>query len=258
MTVLVDDASLLLDAAPVAAPPPTPAIRPLPTARGPISASVIDHLTGRASDDLPIDASSGPGGLAHDDDVHAALWLLNAATTSDFAGVSPERAASLRMRTLQWYLERAVEEQLRRRPRPSRPDDLRAHVRARVPAPLAPAARTPGAHALLVSRVEPALQPVVARVALAAAACPPVEAARAGADVPACQLAVANVGWLVARERRLRGAAIGHLCASELAAGRPAGVDELLRAVERSAPWLVADVAWGAEVTRDLADCADH
>lgn len=258
MTVLVDDTSLLLDAARVAAPPQAPQIRPLPAARGPISASVVDHLTGRATDDLPIDASSGPGGRAHDDDVHAALWLLNAATTSDLDGVSPERAGSLRMRTLQWYLERAVEQELRRHVRPSCPDDLRAHVRGRVPVALAPAARTPGAHAMLVSRVEPALQPVVARVAMAAVACPPVEAARADADVPACQLAVANVGWLVARERRLRGAAIGHLCVAELAAGRAAGVDDLLRAVERSAPWLVADVAWGAQVTRDLADCADH
>lgn len=255
MTVLVDDAAHLLDASPVVAPPPTPAIRPLPAPRGPISASAIDFLTGRRADSLPVDASSGPAGHPHDDDVHLTLWLLNAAATTDLAGVSPARASSLRVRTLQWFLEQGVEEQLRRHVRPVLPLDLRSHVRSLPARTLAPVSRVPGAHALLVGRVEPALQPVVARVALSAAACPPVEAARVDGDDPTCALAVANVGWLFARDRRLRGAAIGHLCATELAAGRTDGVEELLRCVERAAPWLVADVAWGVDAVTALAGC---
>lgn len=252
MTVLVDDASLSVPPREVA-PPPTPTIRPLPGPRGPISASAIDFLTGRRADALPVDASTGPIGRPHDDDVQLTLWLLNTAATSDLAGVAPARAASLRVRTLQWYLEHGVEEQLRRHVRPVLPLDVRGHLRSlRIPA-LPPVARVPGAHALLVSRVEPALQPAVARVALSSAACPPVEAA--GADARPCAIAVANAGWLFARDRRLRGAALGHLCATELAAGRAEHVEELLSDIERATPWLVADLAWGADVVATLAGC---
>jgi len=252
MTVLVDDASLL-DTPPPVASPPTPAIRRLPEPRGPISASAIDFLAGRRADALPVDASTGPIGRPHDEDVQLTLWLLNAAATSDLAGVTPARAASLRVRTLQWYLEQGVEEQLRRHVRPVLPLDVRGHLRSLPIGPLPSVARVPGAHALLVSRVEPALQPVVARVALSSAVPPPVEAA--GADAPTCAIAVANAGWLFARDRRLRGAALGHLCATELAAGRPEHVEELVLDIERAAPWLLGDVAWGADVVAALAGC---
>ena len=56
MTVLSDDRPTL-DAAtrPRLSPAPSPEVLPLPAPRGPVSESVIDLLTGRRADVLPVD-----------------------------------------------------------------------------------------------------------------------------------------------------------------------------------------------------------
>lgn len=105
---------------------------------------------------------------------------------------------------------------------------------------------------------------------------------------PACSLALANAAWLFGRDRRLRGAAVGQVCLQALEAAEfwpaddhrwdPADLppaarrwydahevadrrhgrivaEELVPAVERCAPALAGDVAWGAEVTAVLQDC---
>lgn len=115
-----------------------------------------------------------------------------------------------------------------------------------------------------------------------------VDLADAVASAPACALAFANAAWLFGRERRMRGAAVGQLALLELdsvqpcqramarwdAAGLPEDArrwydihaladvehaavvrDHLVPTVEHETPWLVADAAWGAEVTWMLQDC---
>ena len=104
-------------------------------------------------------------------------------------------------------------------------------------------------------------------------------------SAPATALAFANSAWLFARRRHLRGASVGQLsfleidsvgpCRERAAAWDQAGLPEagrqwydvhvladaehqdvvrheLVPAIEEHTPWLVPDVAFGAEVTRRL------
>lgn len=249
MTVLVDDETILdirprSRAVPSALPVPIPAC-------GPISRSVVDLLSGGRRDDQPVDASKGPSGHPHDADLHTALWLLSSARTVGFDGVDPDRAVSLRARTLHWFLEQALDEQLRRLV--PRPDPSRLHARlARIDG--APPADLPGrarALAQLTAHVEAPLVPVLADALVGDAGRTSAPALPAGA--PSCALARANAMWSFARDRRRRGAAIGMLCLGAGAGIESAGI---LRSLEQATPWLVADAAWGAEVDLHLARCA--
>jgi len=252
MTVLSDDRPTL-DAAtrPRLSPAPSPEVLPLPAPRGPVSESVIDLLTGRRADVLPVDVSTGPAGLSHDADVHTALWVLNAAQVVALDGIDADAAASLRARTLHWFLEQAVHDQLRRQVAVPEPIDLRGLV-SRTAA--VPPSRLPGrarALAALLAGVEAPLQPLVAAALRASAA----EGGMAvPVDVPACALARTNAMWLFARDRRLRGAALGLLCLGP-GADLPAST-ELVRALEHCTPWLVPDAAWGLALDVELSACA--
>lgn len=246
MTVLADAA---LPVAPLHPPAPSPEVLPLPAARGPVSQSVIDLLVGRAADVVPIDVSTGPSGHVHDADLHTALWILNAAQVVALDGIDPDRASSLRARTLHWYLEQAVHEQLRREvPQPT-PAQLRRPAESAPSIPGVPGRAR--ALAALLSSIEAPLQPLVAAVLRAAQA----EGGMAvPVDVPACALARTNAMWLFARDRRLRGAALGVLCLGSNA-DLPATAD-LVRALERCTSWLVADAAWGLALDAALAGCS--
>jgi len=253
MTVLAAERSPLdAPARPRLPPAPSSEVLPLPCPRGPVSESVIDLLSGRRADVVPVDTSTGPAGLTHDADVHTALWVLNAAQVVALDGVDPDAAASLRARTLHWFLEQAVHDQLRRHVAVPEPVDLRVLV-SRTAA--VPPSRLPGrsrALAALLAAVEAPLQPLVAAALRASAA----EGGMAvPVDVPACALARTNAMWLFARDRRLRGAALGLLCLGP-GADLPAST-ELVRALEHCTPWLVADAAWGLTLDVALSDCAN-
>jgi len=233
------------------APAPSPEVLPLPGPCGPVSASVVDLLTGRRADLAPVDVSTGPAGLVHDADVHTALWILNAAQVVALDGVDPDRASSLRARTMHWFLEQAVHDQLRRQVAVPEPVELRAIVTSSA---AQPSSRLPGrarALAALLASVEAPLQPLVAAALRASAA----EGGMAvPVDVPACALARTNAMWLFARDRRLRGAALGLLCLGP-GADLPAST-ELVRALEQCTPWLAADAAWGLSLDVALSACA--
>ena len=303
------------------APPAAPGFR-IPAARGPVSQSVVDFVTGGGGTILPVDASTGVAGDHHDADLQAALWFLNLLQVATFEGVDPHRAASLRIRTLHWYLEQAFEDQLRRHV-PVRPvADLAAHLDGLIarPGPELPAAaaelerrrllaKAPyllweaDPHTLALARVEAPLKPLLVDIqsgeyglghadthAVIYRRCLEVldvELHDAVATAPACALAFANAAWLFGRDRRMRGAAVGQLALLELdsvepcrcakdrwdTAGLPADArrwydvhaladvehaavvrEQLVPTLEQETPWLVADAAWGAEVTWILQD----
>ncbi len=108
------------------------------------------------------------------------------------------------------------------------------------------------------------------------------------AGAPACSLAFANAAWLFGGHRHLRGASVGQLCLLELdsvepcrrqqaawdAAGLPEAprrwydvhaladvehaeiiAERMVPTIQEQTPWLVADAAWGAEVTWMLQTC---
>ncbi len=314
MTVLVEEVPSPL------APPAAPSLPVLPPARGPLSESVVDFVTGGGGE--LVDASSGVAGQPHDDDFHAALWMLNVLQVADFVGVEPDRVASLRMRTLHWYLEQTFESQLRRlvaeRPVP----DLLAHLQELIARPGSTRGSSPQAvrrrflakapyggweadpHTLALARIEDPIKPALVDIqageygmghasthAEIYRGCLEVmgtDITEAVAAAPACSLAFANSTWLFGRDRRMRGAAVGQLCLLELdsvgpcvrekgcwdAAELPAAArrwydihaladvehaevisTQIVPTLEQRTPWLVADAAWGAEVTWVLQDC---
>lgn len=315
MTVLVEEAPTL-----VRVPPTLRALPELPAPRGPISQGVVDFVTGGGCE--VVDASSGVAGQPHDDDFHAALWALNVLQVADFRDVEPDRVASLRMRTLHWYLEQTFESQLRRFVPPQPVDDLLGHLQSIIDRPGSTRGSSPLAvrnrflakapyggweadpHTMALARIEDPLKAALAdiqageygvghatthaeiyRSCIAALGMSITEAVAAA---PACSLAFANATWLFCRDRRMRGAAVGQLCLLELdsvgpcrrekecwdAAGLPAAarhwydihaladvehaevvIEQLVPAMEEQTPWLVADAAWGAEVTWFLQDC---
>lgn len=276
MTVLVEEAPPPFRSAPAPAH-----VHDLPAARGPLSQSVIDFVTGGRGD--VVDASSGVAGQPHDDDFQTALWLLNVLQVATFRDVDPDRPASLRMRTLHWYLEQSFEDQLRRLVPQRSPVDLLDHLRSLRDRPAAGqgataaglrrrlVASTPyrgweaDAHTLALARIEGPLKASVAQLqsaryglgdATTDHASPDelgLELADAVSAAPACSLALANAAWLFGRDRRMRGAALGQLCL--LRFDSCIVTDELIPTLERAAPWLVDDAAWGAEVTSVLEDC---
>lgn len=255
MTVLVDELAAHDAPTPPSGRslPPWPEILPLPAPRGPVSQGVVDLLTGRRADVVPVDVSTGPSGHVHDADVHTALWILNAAQVVALDGVDPDCASSLRARTLHWFLEQAVHDQLRREVAVPEPPDLRALVSRTA---LSSPPRLPGrarALAAVLSVVETPLQPLIAAAQRASS---PEGVMAVPVDVPACVLARSNAMWLFARDRRLRGAAIGVLCLGP-GADVPASA-ELVGALEQCTPWLVRDVAWGAALDVALSSCAER
>jgi hypothetical protein len=312
MTVLVEEVATPLRV------PPAPD-HALPAARGPVSQSIVDYVTGGRGE--LVDTSSGVAGQPHDEDFQAALWLVNVLQVTTFRRVDPQRVASLRMRTLHWYLEQTFEAQLRRLVPVRTPDDLLAHLRALIERPSPARTAAPDAvrrrflakapylgweadpHTLALAHVEGPLKPSLVEIqsgeyglghanthAEIYGACLGelgTDLADAVSAAPACSLAFANAAWLFGRDRRMRGAAVGQLCLLELdsvepcvrekdcwdAAGLPEAArrwydvhaladvehaavitDKLLPAVEQHTPWLVADAAWGAEVTWVLQD----
>ncbi len=314
MTVLVEEVPSAVGV------PPVRVLPPLPAARGPISQSIVDFVTGGGGE--IVDASSGVAGQPHDDDFHAALWMLNVFQVADFEGVQPDRVASLRMRTLHWYLEQTFESQLRRLV-PERPvPDLLAHIHDLLERPGSTRGSSPQAvrrrflakapyggweadpHTLALARIEDPLKPALVDIQSGeygmGHANTHAEIYRRCLDelgttvtdavttAPACSLAFANSTWLFGRDRRMRGAAVGQLCLLELdsvepclrekgcwdAAGLPASArrwydihamadvehakvitEQLAPVMQQQTPWLVADAAWGAEVTWVLQDC---
>lgn len=314
MTVLVEEVPT------AARVPAAPSLPVLPPGRGPLSESVIDFVTGGGAE--MVDASSGVAGQPHDEDFHAALWTLNVLQVADFRDVDPDRVASLRMRTLHWYLEQSFESQLRRLVPEPQVADLSAHVHALIARPGTTRGSSPQAvrrrflakapyggweadpHTLALARIEAPLKPALADIQAGeygvGHASTHAEIYRgcleglginvtdAVAAAPSCSLAFANSTWLFSRDRRMRGAAVGQLCLLELdsvgpclrekdcwdAAGLPAAArrwydihaladaehaqimdEQLVPILEEQTPWLVADAAWGAEVTWYLQDC---
>lgn len=241
MTVLVEEV-------PTALRPPTPSLSTLPEPRGPVSQSVVDFVTGGGCE--VVDASSGVAGQPHDGDFHAALWTLNVLQVAGFEGVDPDRVASLRMRTLHWYLEQTFESQLRRLV-PERPvTDLLTHLHDLIARPGTTRGSSPQAvrrrflakapylgweadpHTLALARIEGPLKPSLVDIqsgeyglghasthaeiysgCLAELGTTVTDAVSAA---PACSLAFANAAWLFGRDRRMRGAAVGQLCLLEL------------------------------------------
>lgn len=312
MTVLVEEV-------PTALRPPTPSLSTLPEPRGPVSQSVVDFVTGGGCE--VVDASSGVAGQPHDGDFHAALWTLNVLQVAGFEGVDPDRVASLRMRTLHWYLEQTFESQLRRLV-PERPvTDLLTHLHDLIARPGTTRGSSPQAvrrrflakapylgweadpHTLALARVEAPLKaPLVdiqsgeyglghaqthAQVYRSCLVALGLDVIEAVDQAPAAALAFANAAWLFGRHRHLRGAAVGQLSLLELDSVRPcqqakgawdvAGLpasgrrwydihaladvehaavitEQVVPTLESATPWLLADAAWGAEVTWVLQD----
>lgn len=314
MTVLVEEIPSAVRFSPESGLPE------LPAARGPVSQSIVDFVTGGGAE--MVDASSGVAGQPHDDDFHAALWTLNVLQVADFRGVEPDRVASLRMRTLHWYLEQTLEGQLRRLVADRPVCDLLSHLHGLIDRPGVTQGSSSQAvrrrflakapylgweadpHTLALARIEAPLKPSLVDIqsgeyGLGHASTHAeiyrrclgeldISLTEAVSSAPACSLAFANAAWLFGRDRRMRGAAVGQLCLLELdsvepclrekdcwdAAELPADArrwydihaladvehakvitEQLVPTLEQQTPWLVADAAWGAEVTWVLQDC---
>lgn len=275
MTVLVEEVPS------PQAPAVSPMLPALPPARGPISQGVVDFVTGRGSEIL--DASSGVAGQPHDDDFHAALWMLNVLQVADFEDVDPQRVASLRMRTLHWYLEQTFEGQLRRLV-PERPvDRLLPHLHELIGRPGTTRGSSPQAvrrrflakapylaweadpHTLALARIEAPLKAALvdiqsgeyglghasthAQIYRGCLEALGTTVTDAVASAPACSLAFANSAWLFGRDRRMRGAAVGQLCLLELDS-----VDPCLR---EKGCWDAADLPAAARRWYDVHALAD-
>lgn len=307
--------TVLVDAPARPGPRRTPADL-LPAARGALSESIIEFLTGRSRRLWPTRLTATIDAHPDDDDVQLALWLLNVVQVAPFDGVDPERVRSLPIRTLHWELEQAFESQLRRLAPTAVPTDLLAHLRDLIERPTRAGATTPESvrcrflakapylaweadpHTLALARVEAPLKaPLVgiqageyglghaathAQIYRGCLDALGVTVTDALDDAPATAYADANAAWLFGRNHHLRGASVGQLCLLELdsvepcrraqtawdAAGLPAEgrrwydihaladvehaavvAEQLVPALEADTPWLLADAAWGAEVT---------
>lgn len=312
--------TVLADAPARPGPSPDPADA-LPGARGALSESVIEFLTGRSRRLWPSRPTATLDAHPDDGDVQLALWVLNVTQVAGFAGVLPDRVGSLPIRTLHWELEQVFEAELRRLAPVAVPTDLLRHLHELIERPGSGAGTTPTTvrcrfvgkapyvgweadpHTLALARVEAPLKaPLVdiqsgeyglghaqthAQVYRSCLVALGLDVIEAVDRAPAAALAFANAAWLFGRHHHLRGAAVGQLSLLELdsvrpcqqakeawdAAGLPAQgrrwydihaladvehaaviTEQVIPTLEAATPWLLADAAWGAEVTWVLQD----
>jgi hypothetical protein len=237
--------------------PTATSTNPLPTARGPVSESVIEYVTGRSAR-----LWTHRGDASRDDgDAQLALWLLNVVDVSPDGGVDPDRARSLAVRGLHWSLERSFEDELQRRLPAVDPDvALQTHLDELLAAPAIDAtaraidvgadavrdvftAKAPylgfeaDPHTLALARLEAPLKPVVAAIQAGEYGIGHEQThaqiyrscltrlslgyADAVDTAPPAALAFANLAWLFGRDVRWRGAAVGQLCLLELDSVQP-------------------------------------
>ena len=229
----------------------------LPSARGPLSESVLEYVTGRSA---RLWAQRGDAHL-DDPDAQLALWLLNCLEVAADWPVDVDRARTLPLRLLHANLERSFEgEVLRAVPTLGAEVDLLDHLDALLRGPAVDTCATaadhgPGAvrdaftakapylgfeadpHTLALARLEAPLKPVVAEIqsgeygvghaqthaqiyrrCLTALG---VSYGEAVETAPTASFAFANLAWLFGREVRWRGAAVGQLCVLELDSVEP-------------------------------------
>ncbi len=248
----------------------TPGGTPLPQARGALSASILDFLTGRTARIHSPRSPHATAGGVDDDDFQLAFWLLNVTQSASFDGVDDRRPTSLRAQTTRWYLAQAMEDELRRQLRPVAPVGTEAELRDHLtrtrcrpqlgtegrPAALirAFAAKAPylaweaDPHTLALAHVEQPLKQPLGEIqageygvgfdrthAQIYRECLEVLGVRlqdALDHAPAAGFALANLAWLFGSDRRLRGAAVGQLCLFETDSVAPcrAAVDAWERA----------------------------
>ncbi len=221
-----------------------------PGARGPLSAWVLDAVSGRPSD--PLVRRDRVTMAIDDDDAQLALWLLEITAVADIAGVDP--AGRREVEPVASALRDRFEERLRELvPTPEvEPGELWTHLESmRTPPPaddsaaatadevLATfAAKAPylgweaDPHTLMLAVIEPELKTPIATIqageygvghgrphagiyrdCLEAVGMTVADAVDAA---PAAALAFANCAWLFARRRHLRGASVGQLCFLEI------------------------------------------
>ena len=237
--------------------PSTAGAAELPNARGPLSESVIEYISGRSA---RLWSQRGEAVL-DDPDAQLALWLLNCADVSTDADIDVERVRSLPLRALHWTLERSFEDEVQRAVAAVDAEvDLQLLLDDLVQAPAIDLAATaaehgPDAlrdvfvakapylgfeadpHTLALARLEAPLKPIVAEIqsgeygvghaqthaqiyrgCLTALGVSYHDAIEAA---PTSSLAYANLAWLFGREVRWRGAAVGQLCLLELDSVEP-------------------------------------
>jgi hypothetical protein len=229
----------------------------LPTARGPLSESVLEYVTGRSA---RLWSQRGEA-LLDDPDAQLALWLLNCVDAAMAADVDVERVRSLPLRALHWTLERSFEHEVQRAvtavPADAALEGLLDDLLRSPAVDLAATAARHGAraveevflakapylgfeadpHTLALARLESPLKTAMAEVqageygvghgqthaeiyrsCLAALGTSYRDAVEAA---PTASFAFANLAWLFGRDVRWRGAAVGQLCLLELDSVEP-------------------------------------
>lgn len=229
----------------------------LPTARGPLSESVLEYVTGRSG---RLWSHRGEA-LLDDPDAQVALWILNCVDVALAAEVDVDRVRSLPLRALHWTLERSFEHEVQRAvaavPADTELQDVLDELLRSPAVDLAATAGQHGAeavrdvflakapylgfeadpHTLALARLESPLKSAMAEVqageygvghgrthaeiyrsCLAGLGCTYRDAVEAA---PTASFAFANLAWLFGRDVRWRGAAVGQLCLLELDSVEP-------------------------------------